>query len=68
MMAGFGGIALKGKLVERSIRDKLLNECVTVLGRMMLNFRWITIFQDYFEHVMIKLISSNLKSNRNKLI
>lgn len=30
MMAGFGRIALKGKLVERSIRDKLLNECVTV--------------------------------------
>ena len=29
-MAGFGRIALKGKLVERSTRDKLLNECVTV--------------------------------------
>ena len=30
MMAGFGRIALKGKLVESLTRDKLLNECVTV--------------------------------------
>lgn len=67
MMAGFGRIALKGKLVERSIRDKLLNECVTV-GPHDVKLEVVTIFQDYFEHVMIKLISSNLKSNRNKLI
>lgn len=29
-MAGFGRIALKEKLVEKSIRDKLLNEWVNV--------------------------------------